>query len=181
MKFTKIFMLGALALGLSVTSCKKAEDTPMEEINEVELFTTVILDFVAQDSTAAEFSFTAVDLDGEGGNPIEIDAVELPANTEFKLTLTFLDESGDEVVNMTEEVLDEDDEHLVCFNTSTDITIMPTDTDGMYAVGIENDVTTQDPTEGELMVTLKHQPGVKDGTCAPGETDIEVTFPVTVM
>ena len=28
----------------------------------------------------------------------------------------------------------------------------------------------------DITVTLKHQPGVKDGTCGPGGTDIQVTF-----
>jgi len=31
-----------------------------------------------------------------------------------------------------------------------------------------------------LTVTLRHQPGVKDGTYAPGETDVDVTFKVKV-
>lgn len=31
-----------------------------------------------------------------------------------------------------------------------------------------------------LTVTLKHQPGVKNGTYSPGETDVEITFKVKV-
>jgi hypothetical protein len=29
-----------------------------------------------------------------------------------------------------------------------------------------------------LRIALKHQPKSKDGTCDPGETDVDVTFPL---
>jgi hypothetical protein len=35
---------------------------------------------------------------------------------------------------------------------------------------------------GSVTVILKHQPdGLKDGTCAPGETDVELEFQVAVQ
>jgi hypothetical protein len=34
---------------------------------------------------------------------------------------------------------------------------------------------------GVVVVRLKHQPGTKNGTCAVGDTDVEVTFPYKVL
>jgi|GEM_PF-2626977 hypothetical protein len=30
---------------------------------------------------------------------------------------------------------------------------------------------------GRIVVRLKHQPGIKTGSCEPGDTDVEVSFP----
>ena len=35
-------------------------------------------------------------------------------------------------------------------------------------------------SKSPLTIELKHQPGVKDGTYAPGETDIQVAFKLKV-
>jgi hypothetical protein len=35
-------------------------------------------------------------------------------------------------------------------------------------------------SNGQLMISLKHQPGIKDGSADKGETDVEINFPVIV-
>ncbi len=56
------------------------------------------------------------------------------------------------------------------------------DTDGNSGVGL---VSTWSHTgvadNGNVTIPLTHQPGVKDGTCEPGETDVEVTFVIEMM
>lgn len=50
-------------------------------------------------------------------------------------------------------------------------------------VGLKTHWRTSAGTSGSvypLTVTLRHQPNAKDGTYAPGETDIEITFKVKV-
>src|SRR3990167_2160051 len=53
---------------------------------------------------------------------------------------------------------------------------LPTNSDGTYEVGLLSSWVTQAISTGETTITLKHQPGVKNGQCDPGETDIELTF-----
>lgn len=49
-------------------------------------------------------------------------------------------------------------------------------------IGLETFLKTSSSYAGSypFIVTLRHQPGVKDGTYAPGETDVSVTFKVKV-
>ena len=61
-----------------------------------------------------------------------------------------------------------------------DITIQRTDSDGNFEVGLQSLWETGTTGNGTVMIRLKHQPGVKDGTCAPGETDIELDFQTKV-
>jgi hypothetical protein len=35
-------------------------------------------------------------------------------------------------------------------------------------------------SKSPLFITLKHQPGVKNGTFAPGDTDIEIPFKLKI-
>jgi hypothetical protein len=51
----------------------------------------------------------------------------------------------------------------------------------MYEVGLQSQWTTGNAENGTTQIVLKHQPDVKDGTCAPGETDIDVTFVTEVQ
>ena len=47
---------------------------------------------------------------------------------------------------------------------------------GTLEVGLATQWTVGIASVGTTQVVLKHQPGVKDGTCAPGDTDIELDF-----
>jgi hypothetical protein len=47
-------------------------------------------------------------------------------------------------------------------------------------VGLSVTWTTTTISNGNLLLTLKHQPGIKDGLITTGETDIEITFPVRI-
>jgi hypothetical protein len=87
------------------------------------------------------------------------------------------DESKNPIKDLTPEILNEAGDHLFCFEVlGADVTVVRTDSDGTYQVGLASLWTTGVASSGTVKVTLKHQVGVKDGTCSPGETDIEVTF-----
>jgi len=47
--------------------------------------------------------------------------------------------------------------------------------------GITDNLVTTIPTHGQLEVELRHQPAVKNGTCAPGSTDLDVYYNITVQ
>lgn len=153
--------------------------------NEEELITTVELQFSDTMGTAVD-TFRFRDPDGDGGNQPTIDTLRLSSDSIYDLNIKFLDESDPmDVEDITMEIMAEDDEHLVCFDmgnmSAVQFIINKTDSDGNYELGLQSRWQTFAAFEGSVKVILKHQPGVKDGTCAPGETDIEVDFPLIVM
>ena len=177
-----IFSLLILAILLPtfiLTGCGEVEEPIID--NEEELITSVELTFALTDGNAKTFKFA--DPDGEGGNdPTRFDTISLLTDTTYSLTVKFLDESKNPSEDITEEVEEEANEHIVCYSTDASTTVTVTDQDGnTLPLGLEADVTTTTAANGTFTVTLKHQPGVKDGTCSPGETDVELAFPFFVL
>ena len=94
--------------------------------------------------------------------------------------MSFADESDGNYKDITAEIEEEGADHKVCFETIINsLVIIPTDSDGTYSIGLKSTWRTgTGKVSGALKILLKHQPETKDGTCAPGETDVDVTFPV---
>jgi hypothetical protein len=132
------------------------------------------------DAAGIEPSFEATfsDPDGTGGNaPTIHDNIILQSSTTYHVSILLLDETQTPADTISNEVIEEAADHLFCFNVSgIDISIVKTDSDGIYPLGIQSDWTTGMAGMGSVIVTLKHQPGIKNGTCDPGETDVEVSF-----
>ncbi len=173
--------LGLVAvLSLTFTACKEEVEDPHDH-NEEELITSVELSFT-EDSTTNTVEFKFADPDGDGGNaPTQHDTIQLKANTTYNLSLKFLNES-DHVHDITGEVEEEADEHLVCFDVTGSTTVTINDMDGNnLPLGLESTVTTGDSESGSFTVSLKHQPDVKNGSCDVGETDVEVAFVLQVV
>ncbi len=174
-----LFLLFALVF---FGACKKDEEeleTP-PEVNEEELITTLLLEL--SDGTDT-FNASFRDLDGPGGDdPVIVSDLELNENTQYTATIQVLNEADGEFEDITLEVEEEGDEHLFCFGFEgiSDIDVAYADSDGIYGIGIESNWSTATSGSGNVTITLKHQPGVKDGTCDPGDTDIEVSFPISV-
>lgn len=161
--------------------CKRNIDDPEDphDHNEEELITTVELHFT--NSAGSHIMATWSDIDGPGGTDPVIDSLFLDTNSVYDVSIEFLNESGEEAEDMTHEIEEEDDEHLICFDVPSDnLTIDRTDSDGTFEVGLMSKWTTSEATIGSVTISLKHQPDVKDGTCVPGETDVEVTFPMVI-
>ncbi|MGB0881619.1 MAG: type 1 periplasmic binding fold superfamily protein [Vicingaceae bacterium] len=180
-------ILAVIALTTVMIGCSKDDDAPEPSTtggtstppeHEEELITSVILNFVDTANVQPSVQVAFRDPDGDGGNaPTEHDTIRLVANTYYSATIQLLNESESPAEDITVEVQDEDDEHLFCYAPSnTNVAITRTDSDGTYEVGIATLWSTGAAATGETTVSLKHQPGVKDGTCAPGDTDIEITF-----
>ncbi len=172
---TTLFILSTFLF----TACDK-DDDGMD--NEQELITTVQLTFT--DGAGASLVFNVKDLDGDGGNPPVADEIKLKANTSYTLSVKFLDESDpSHTHDITEEVKEESDEHLVCFTSSGAMSApvaTDTDTNGK-PLGLQNSLTTGSAGSGSLTVSLKHEPDKSAATpCSTGETDAEVTFPAVV-
>ncbi|PKP51612.1 MAG: hypothetical protein CVT95_00510 [Bacteroidetes bacterium HGW-Bacteroidetes-12] len=181
-KITKASLYLFLAVTL-IIGCKKDKDSPKPSpinppVNEEELITTVKITFV--DTAGVEPTVTVFfrDPDGDGGNaPTQFDTIRLAANTIYSATIELFDESKNPVENITQEIQDEADEHIFCFTpTNVNLSIIRTDSDGTYEIGLTSQWTTGTTSVGTTQVVLKHQPSVKDGTCGPGDTDVELNF-----
>ena len=185
MKAIKLYsILTIVFLSVLATSCKKDEETPVPissttaPANEEELITSVVLSFVDTAGVQPNVTYAFRDPDGDGGNaPTVHDVITLAANTYYNATIQILNESVSPAEDITTEVQQEDDEHLFCYDISnTNVSVTRTDSDGTYEVGVTTFWSTGAAASGNTTVSLKHQPGVKDGTCAPGDTDVEVIF-----
>lgn len=177
----------ALALVLTlalVTSCKKEEPAPEDEN---ELITTVRLKFTENGTTTTQ-TFDWKDLDGEGGSAPTIASVGLKTNRTYKLEVEFLNESVTPVDNITEEIKEEADEHLVVVipQPAGLLTYTYDDKDSRnYPIGLTGKIVTTSAATGTIQVQLRHQPPVggvpvKNGTATPGSDDANVTFNVVV-
>ena len=92
--------------------------------------------------------------------------------------------------DITAEILEEDEDHQFFFKTNiAGLTVAYSDQDeDGNPVGLQSTATTTGTGNGTVTVILRHEPnksatGVVNGdiTNAGGETDIEVTFNVTVQ
>jgi len=178
----KLLLISLAAIALSLSACKKDDPEPP---NEEEVITTLNYTLTPQSGDAVTLTFQ--DLDGDGGNAPTVTSGTLSANTIYSGSLELLNEIENE--DITEEIKDEDDEHQFFFEATNGISIDYDDEDGDgNPVGLSNTLTTTSAGSGTIKVTLIHEPekdadGVAGGsiTNAGGETDIEVTFNVTVQ
>ncbi|MFT6983318.1 MAG: hypothetical protein ACJAUD_002090 [Crocinitomicaceae bacterium] len=182
---TKTTMRTIALLGLTciaaLSSCKKDDDlvtVPPPIANEAEVITTVTLLFTDAAGIQPDVTVTFRDPDGDGGLNYDIfDTIRLQNNTVYNASIILLNETVSPADTISNEVLEEDDEHLFCFTPSfANLSILRTDTDGVFEVGLQSQWTVGNVGNGTTQIVLKHQPGIKDGTCAPGETDVDVTF-----
>jgi hypothetical protein len=177
-KSIKLLSTG-LILGLAfLQSCKKDPKPNVPPINEGELITTLILN--AKDSATGQVeSFKFRDQDGEGGNaPTQFDSIILKSGHSYAFEVLMLDESKAETDTISIEVLKEGEDHLLVYTiTNLNLNIMPSDSDNNgLAIGLKSIWKAIASGNGKVKTTLKHQPGIKNGDPALGETDIEIEF-----
>jgi len=169
--YLTVFLLGALFI--STTSC--SDDDDPEPLKEEENITsmTLRLEPVATNKgiDAVEATFTA------GSKP----TLSLNANTQYNATITFNDKIEDEIKA-------EGTDHEIFFEVKEDVLIVqkiiPDDFDANgRPVGLKTRMLSGNTGQtGDLKVTLKHQPGLKNekSDVKVGETDIEATFTVSI-
>lgn len=184
-KFALLPLIALVAFSmLALNGCKKDDEDPDDVGNDAEVITSVTLTFTntanANDVVTASFK----DPDGDGGNaPTVFETITLSANTQYNCAVTLADESGTEVEDITAEIEEEAAEHLFCYTVSGgDLTITRTDSDGTFPIGLTSQWDAAAAGTGTVQVVLKHQPdGEKDGTCTPGDTDVDLTFDLVIQ
>jgi hypothetical protein len=206
LKFAKTkFAFAALTLIslLIAGACKKEDPTPDEPGNEEELITTCKLIFT--DSLQKQTTYFFKDPDGDGGalpfygpdaSSQSDSVIRLQANQQYDLEIILLDESKNPASNISTEVAEESKEHLIFFNPSTaivlndhpdfklelpdskmQITYLDKDNGSpVRALGLKTKWRTKGSGTFPINIVLKHQPDSKNGSFAPGETDLSVNF-----
>ena len=174
----KFLLMGLLSV--VIISCSKDDDSP-EPINEEEVITTMTVVL-----NPGNITLQSQDLDGDGPNPPSVTVSgNLSANTTYTGSVTFLNELESPAEDITEEVEEEDDEHQVIFVSSgVALSVSDLNKDGNgNDLGTQFSLSTAAAGSGTLRIVLRHEPTKpNDGTLAGagGETDIDVSFNVTV-
>lgn len=124
----------------------------------------------------------------------------LSPNTTYFTEIILLDETKSAVDTISGEVEEEGQDHMFFFNSTnptgspysltlsgSGIHLTYTDLDGgspQRGIGLKTRWRTYaatGTTKHPLNIVLKHQPGTKNGTITPGDTDVDVNFKVTVQ
>ncbi len=180
-------LFATLAVATVWTGCKKDKDlvpVPQPVVNEPEVITTMKLKFVDSSSVTNIKYATFRDPDGDGGATYDIfDTIKLQPNKTWITTIVLLNETSSPADTVSNEVLEEANDHIFCFSpTGTSATVTRTDLDGNgRQIGLQSKWRTTSSGNGTMQIELRHQPGVKDGTCSPGVTDIDVNFKVKIQ
>ncbi|MFY7670945.1 type 1 periplasmic binding fold superfamily protein [Tenacibaculum sp. MEBiC06402] len=186
MKTIKLLAIACIS-AITFASCSDDNPTPT---NEEEVITTMRITLTPVGG-GSDIVLESQDLDGDGPNAPVVTGGTLSANTTYNATIVLLNETEDPAENITTEVAEEADEHQFFYSASG---INPTftytgsnDSNG-NPVGITFSLASGSAGTGTITVTLRHEPnkdasGVSDGNIANagGETDIEVTFDITIQ
>lgn len=177
-----------ITLIIALIGCDKRENT--QHTSENELITRVTLSLISNDISNKDSLFIFWDdPDGIGGNnPRLPDTLHLKANKQYVCFVDFGEEQNGLFQDITNTIKNEGVNHLICFdvnsitmppNAGITITRADKDKNGME-IGLETMWKMNRTDIGSVKVRLKHQPGIKNGTCDPGETDVEVDFPFVI-
>lgn len=177
----KFFAIIIAVLTLSLNACKK-DDLP--DVDEEELITTISLTFTNTTNSADVKTITWKDLDGAGGNAPVISPLSLKPNIVYTVAIaSLLNETESPAGDIRAEVASEKDDHLFVYKVAgANLTFSNYDVDSKnLPVGLTARATTTGVSNGTFTIVLRHQPnGTKNGTEAPGSTDLEAVFPTTV-
>ena len=181
----KLGFIAATALVMSISACKK--DKPLPEPEENELITKVSLKFTNVANASDVATVTWSDPDGDGGVAPTIGTLNLKANTAYTFEVSeVLNETASEADerNILNEIIEEADEHLWIYKPATGLNLVVVRTDkdaNNFQIGIKGTAAVGAASTGNLQVTLRHQPGVKDGSDTPGSTDFSAAIPVNIQ
>ncbi len=183
----RILSFFALSLFLFTMSACDSTEPDDPHAGEEELITRVVLTLTGGGQTVTA---TADDPDGDGVG-IQTETIVLQNGVTYTGSIALFNDLADEPEeeNVTAEIEDEDDEHQFFYtvggSVQNGVTVTITDQDGNgLPVGLDYTVAVANGSTGTgtLNVVLSHyDDGPKNGTDRSDETDIDVTFPLTVQ
>jgi len=194
---TLLMMLSVALLLFFSMGCDEENpaDPGDEGPGEEELITTVNVTLTDR-ANGAQVSVQFQDLDGDGGNAPAIGTLNLKAGSTYDGEIQLLNETENPAEDITEEVREEAEEHQFWFEVRGGligrVTVDYADKESDYGdnatgadlpVGLKFTVTvTAGPdASGEFNVVLSHyDEEPKNGSDRSDETDIDVTFPVSI-
>ncbi|GAB2568052.1 hypothetical protein [Spirosoma areae] len=184
MRFLKQQILWLTGLSLLAGSCKKEEQN-VAPTDDNETITTATLTLT---NKAAPTEIVTASIENLNTTANFSKAVlNVKANATYTGVLTLLDKTKTPVLDVSEAVKGEANEHLVVYTPTPAnlLTVTSTDQDtnpapGPYPLGLTTEWKTGPAGSGNLKVVLRHQPNVKNGKPAPGTSDLDTDFTVVV-
>ena len=183
---------------LVITQFSNCETEEPEEENVEEVISKVTLHFTPAGG-GGTISVSAIDPDGDGPQDMAPEGdINLLMNLEYTLELEFTNDLETPPEDITEEIREEADEHMLFFGWKDGLFFNPAngnintnrddvrydDEDGNgFPVGLETTWTTANMEDsGEFRVLLKHQPDLKSATSGvtTGATDVDVSFNLVI-
>ncbi len=187
MKKLATIVMTFLVLTMTFDACKKNEQTVSPPAPGNEFLTTARL-IVTNANDASDVQVATITDETIIPNPpdsINNPNLTLKANSTYNVQVLFLDETKIPVGNVTTDIYDRRNYHLVCFETSGEnLTVTRTDLDTNnppLEIGLQDKFVTGAAGTGTLNMQLRHQPNAKNGDCAPGSSDVDVTYNITVQ
>lgn len=200
-----IILLITLTACLKKNKLNANVENPIIPENENEIITTMKLTFNNGITTT---SYMFKDPDGDGGLSgfygnlssslvSQSDSViNLQTNTTYTLSILLLDETKTITDTISNSVLNEGVDHMFFFNalnpignpysvyltgSMTTVTYLDFDAN-LRGIGLSTKWQTSNTSTQKfnVYITLKHQPGIKNGTFEMGDTDIEIPFKIKV-
>jgi len=168
-------------LALALFSC--GDDDEVEQVNEEEQITTVRVELTSGTDVVV---LNYLDADGDGPGDAVVTGGTLTAGTSYTGTVTFLNEMESPAEDITVEVREEGEEHQLFYSFSdssvASVSNLDEDADG-NTLGLSFTLSALTIGSTDMNVTLIHEPTKPATTVAEagGETDIAVSFPVTVQ
>ena len=166
--------------------CKKDEQVVTPPIPGEEYITTVKLrvENLATPNDTMWATWKDLTPDDTNAPDTTLAILSVKKNNSYKLAVYILDETKSPAVDITPDIRERGNYHrfflIPTSSIASKVVVTPTDYDSnspaLY-IGLNNLVTISDTiASGKLEGILKHQPNTKDGTLAPGSTDIDVFF-----
>ena len=176
------FLTAAFIASTLFIGCSKDDDP--QPVNEEEVITTMTVT-LQPEGGGTDVILEFRDLDGDGSNEPEITNGNLTAGVTYSGSIVLLNEAEEPAENITEEVEEENLEHQFFFTVGggLDVTISEKNLDDKDNIlGATFKLTAGTVSSGELTFTLVHEPTKPNNglESAGGETDISVTFDVSV-
>jgi len=168
-------------------ACSKDEKAVAPPAPENEFLTSVQL--IATNNADPSDVQTAIITDttiiSDPDESINQPTLHLKANSTYAVSVKFLDETKTPVGDVTTDIYDRRNYHLICFEVSdANLIVARTDKDTntpALEIGLQDSFTTGAASTGTLNLQLRHQPNAKNGSCDPGSSDADVDFNIVIQ